>query len=144
MGLTIQKPVKIYDEVEIPEFYLRLDIRFSLDGKTIEARGIPYASKNVFKARGQRLQSSFGIEPSEDPENDIFHVKIPYDRANDGVDILKLAHDEVIKNLTTDEVEKTLKEDDTIEETVVREKFTTEDKVTTDLALVKEEEQITK
>ena len=98
MALIINHSLKLKTGIELQSFYIRLDVKLSLDGKTVQSELYFYVDKNTYLD---------GYSPIRIHEGFNFH----YDRNIDGSDILIFAH-----NKTKEQLELTSREPESVQE----------------------------
>jgi len=102
MALLISKEVSIVGGVTVPQLYIRLFLTMDYNGNNIYVNTETYISKDAY-LNGQNNS----IRIPEIPDSKIFK----YDRNNDGIDVLLVAHNKLITLLSTDEMLKFPKTD---------------------------------
>jgi len=91
MALLIKKPITILGEIEINEFYVRLNYKVSVDGKSVESRAFCYLSKESYELGKE-------IEISQFPRFFMFD----YIRTDNNIDVLQFLHNSIINYLSND------------------------------------------
>lgn len=92
MALQVNEAFTTRNGIVLSSSYIRLEVKECYCGKMAEVRYAYFADKQAFLA---------GFTPITKEELIQFH----YDRAEDGSDLLTLAHNKLIEKLTTPEIE---------------------------------------
>jgi len=93
MAILIEKNIDLFG-ITIPSIYIRFGYKLDFDGNKIFVNTQKFISKNMYQIKNPHD----GFEIDSFPSNFI----LPYNRENDGADILQYIHTKFKEDLSTD------------------------------------------